>query len=103
MGIEDILHTFERTTSQFLSREEFAPKLRSGKKLRVKYGIDLKPSALHIGHAVNLWLLRALQDEGHRAVIVFSDYTSRMGDLDGRLDTISDIPEAEKRMEEMKQ
>ena len=91
MSVDDILTYFERTTHQFLSKDEFRAKLRSGKPLRVKYGIDVKTSSIHIGHAVNLWLLRSLQDLGHKVVLVFSDYTSRIGDLDGRLATISNI------------
>ncbi len=63
--------------------------------MRVKYSLDIKTPALHIGHAVNLWLLRAMQDEGHKAVIVFSDFTNRNGDDDGRLETIWNIPAAE--------
>ncbi len=88
VSVEDIVTYFERTTHQFLSKDEFRAKLRSGKQLRVKYEIDIKTSALHIGHAVNLWLLRSLQDAGHKTVIVFSDFTNRNGDLDGRLETI---------------
>lgn len=105
MAVEDILAKFERTTHQFLSKDEFVAKLRSGKPLRVKYGLDVKTSALHIGHAVNLWLLRGLQEAGHKVVIVFSDYTSRIGDLDGRLATISDISleEADKHIEDVTQ
>ncbi len=92
MSVEDILASFERTTDQFLSKEEFTAKLHAGKPLRIKYALDVKNAALHIGHAVNLWLLRRLQEEGHKAVIVFSDFTSRTGDLDGRLASISDVP-----------
>lgn len=103
MNIQDELAYFERTTDQFLSKDEFKAKLRSGRKLRIKYGVDVKTSTLHIGHAVNLWLMRRLQDLGHKVVIVFADFTSHVGDLDGRLDTISDIPqkEAEKNIEDL--
>jgi tyrosyl-tRNA synthetase len=103
MDVQDILAYFERTTEQFLSKDEFTAKLRSGKQLRIKYGVDVKTPTLHIGHAVNLWLIRRLQDAGHRVVIVFADFTSRVGDLDGRLETISDIPpkEVEKNIQEI--
>ena len=95
MSVEDILACFERTADQFISKEEFTAKLRSSKKLRIKYRLDVKNSALHIGHAVNLWLLRCLQDAGHKAVIVFSDFTSRTGHLGGQLENIVDIPAEE--------
>ncbi|MDE2336378.1 MAG: tyrosine--tRNA ligase [Alphaproteobacteria bacterium] len=95
MSVEDILACFDRITDQFLPREELAAKLHTGHPLRVKYGLDIKTPALHIGHAVNLWLLRALQDAGHAAVIVFSDFTNRNGDMDGRLETIWNVSAAE--------
>lgn len=93
--IDDILRTFERTTEQFLSEQEFRAKLKSGKQLRVKYMLDVKTPTLHIGHAVNLWLLRRLQDAGHKVVFLFADFTSRVGDTDGRLETIGEIPKKE--------
>ena len=95
MDVEDILAFFERTTEKFISKDEFASKLHSGKKLRIKYDLDVKSPGLHIGHAVNLWLLRCLQDAGHKAVIVFSDFTSNISGHDGRLAAISDIPPEE--------
>ena len=95
MSVEDTVAYFERTTDQFISKDEFLAKLRAGKKLRVKYRMDIKNATLHIGHAVNLWLLRKLQDEGHKAVIVFSDFTSRTGTSGGQLENITDIPAQE--------
>jgi tyrosyl-tRNA synthetase len=95
--INDIIAHFDRTADQFLSREEFKAKLRSGKPLRVKYGLDIRTPVLHLGHAVNLWLLRYLQDLGHKVVLVFGDFTTRIGDLDGRLETLADIPEEQIR------
>jgi tyrosyl-tRNA synthetase len=95
MDADDILSYFERTTDQFISKDEFLARLRSGKKLRIKYRLDVKNSALHIGQAVNLWLLRHLQDAGHTAVIVFSDFTTRAGQFGGQLEHIVDIPAEE--------
>jgi len=95
VSVEDTVAYFERTTDQFISKDEFLAKLRAGKKLRVKYRMDIKNATLHIGHAVNLWLLRKLQDEGHKAVIVFSDFTSRTGTSGGQLENITDIPAQE--------
>jgi tyrosyl-tRNA synthetase len=93
--INDILERFDRTVDQYLSRDEFRAKLRRGKPLRVKYSFDVRRPELHIGHAVNLWLLRELQDMGHKVVIVFGDFTARISDLDGRLDTTMDMLEEE--------
>lgn len=80
--------SFERTADQFFSKEELKSRLRSSRPQRIKYTIDIKTNHLHIGHAVNLWMVRRLQERGHKAVIVFTDFTSRKGDDDGRLETI---------------
>ena len=95
--VNDILAHFDRTVDQFLSRDEFKAKLRAGQPLRVKHGLDIRTPVLHIGHAVNLWLLRHLQELGHKVILVFGDFTTRIGDLDGRLETLTDIPEEEIR------
>lgn len=80
-NIEDVLDIFDRVAEAYYSKEEFLEKLRSGRKLRVKYGIDIGSPVLHIGHAANLWLLRALQDLGHRAIFILSDFTPRVAGL----------------------
>lgn len=90
--INDILKRFERTSDQFFSKGEFRAKLRSGKKLRIKYGVDVTAPTLHIGHAVNLWLLRSMQNMGHKVIFVIGDFTTRIGDPDGRMETRPVIP-----------
>ncbi len=90
--ILDIITSFERTADQFFSKEELRARLKSSRPQRIKYTIDIKTEHLHIGHAVNLWMMRRLQERGHKAVIVFTDFTSRQGDDDGRLETIKSYP-----------
>ena len=46
-----------------------------GQQLRIKYGVDLTAPHLHIGHAVNLWMMRQLQDMGHK--VQFLSYSSK--------------------------
>lgn len=75
-----ILAHFERLTDQLHSRDELLAKLSQGRPLRVKFGIDLTAPGLHIGHAVNLWLLRDLQGMGHKVVLILGDFTTRIGD-----------------------
>ncbi|MEZ0226649.1 MAG: tyrosine--tRNA ligase [Alphaproteobacteria bacterium] len=86
-NIDAILSHFDRTADQYFSKEEFADKLRCGRPLRIKYGVDVRTPLLHIGHAVNLWLMRYLQEMGHKVVFVIGDFTTRIGDPDGRLET----------------
>src|SRR6476660_1355277 len=59
-------------------------KLRLGRPLRVKFGIDVTSPDIHIGRAVPLQRMRAFQDEGHIGVLIVGDYTTRIGDPSGR-------------------
>nr|BBH90755.1 tyrosine--tRNA ligase [Thermosporothrix sp. COM3] len=79
-----LLARFARTTESMVSSEEFQDLLRSGRQLRIKYGVDVTAPFLHIGHAVNLWMTRQLQDLGHKAVFLIGDFTTRIGDPTGR-------------------
>jgi len=59
-------------------------KLKRGKPLRVKLGIDVTSPDIHVGRAVPLQRMRAFQDEGHTGVLIIGDYTTRIGDPSGR-------------------
>src|SRR4051812_45110001 len=59
-------------------------KLKLGRPLRVKLGIDVTSPDVHIGRAVQLQRLGAFQDDGHIAVLIVGDYTTRIGDPSGR-------------------
>ncbi len=63
---------------------ELAGKLATGRRLRVKLGLDPTASDLHLGHAVVLRTLRRFQDAGHVAVLILGDFTARVGDPSGR-------------------
>jgi tyrosyl-tRNA synthetase len=59
-------------------------RVREGRPLRVKFGIDPTSADLHLGHTVVLQKLREFQDAGHTAVLIVGDYTARVGDPSGR-------------------
>jgi tyrosyl-tRNA synthetase len=59
-------------------------KLRLGRPLRVKLGIDVTSPDIHVGRAIPLQRMRAFQDEGHTGVLIIGDYTTRIGDPSGR-------------------
>jgi tyrosyl-tRNA synthetase len=59
-------------------------KLKLGRPLRVKLGIDVTSPDIHVGRGIPLQRLRAFQDEGHKAVFIVGDYTTRIGDPSGR-------------------
>jgi len=59
-------------------------KLKLGRSLRVKLGIDVTSPDIHIGRGIPFQRMRAFQDEGHKAVFIVGDYTTRIGDPSGR-------------------
>lgn len=59
-------------------------RLREGRPLRVKLGIDPTAPDIHLGHVVVLEKLRQFQAAGHTAVLIIGDYTARVGDPSGR-------------------
>lgn len=69
-----------RAVSEVIDRKHLELALKSGKKLRIKLGIDPTGSHLHLGHAVPLWKLRTFQDLGHKVVLIIGDFTGLIGD-----------------------
>ena len=59
-------------------------KLKLGRPLRIKLGIDVTSPDIHIGRAIPLQRMRAFQDAGHVGVLIVGDYTTRIGDPSGR-------------------
>jgi tyrosyl-tRNA synthetase len=59
-------------------------KLKLGRPLRVKLGIDVTSPDIHVGRAIPLQRMRAFQDQGHVGVLIVGDYTTRIGDPSGR-------------------
>ena len=58
-------------------------KLKLGRPLRIKLGIDPTSPDLHLGFAYALENLRAFQEAGHEIVLIVGDYTARIGDPSG--------------------
>ncbi|MDP7552581.1 MAG: tyrosine--tRNA ligase, partial [Nitrospinaceae bacterium] len=97
-----LLESFARTSEEIFSLNEFEELLKSGKQIRIKYGVDVTSPFLHIGHAVNLWMMRELQELGHKVIFLIGDFTTQIGDPTGRSDTRPIIlrEEIEKNAEE---
>ena len=64
----------------FPSREELSAYLLGGKKLKIYLGVDATGPELHIGHATNLIFLEKLRRLGHEIILLFGDFTARIGD-----------------------
>lgn len=84
MNTDEILKDITRGAVDVVSREDLAKKLSSGKKLRVKLGVDPTSRDLHLGHSVVLDKLRRFQDLGHTAVLIIGDFTAQVGDPSGK-------------------
>ncbi len=69
-----------RNVEEIFERESLVRKLKSGKQLRIKHGIDPTGPKIHIGRAVQFWKLRAFQDLGHQIVLIIGDFTAQIGD-----------------------
>jgi tyrosyl-tRNA synthetase len=69
-----------RGVEEIIDRKHLEDKLASGKKLRLKLGIDPTAPKIHIGRAVVLWKLRAFQELGHKIVLIIGDFTGLIGD-----------------------
>jgi tyrosyl-tRNA synthetase len=66
--------------AEVVPREELDVKLRLGRPLRVKLGLDPTAGDVTLGWTVVLRKLRAFQDLGHTAVLIVGDYTAQIGD-----------------------
>jgi tyrosyl-tRNA synthetase len=77
-------HPFAKNTIQVLPEGELEKKLETGKKLKIKLGMDPTSPDLHLGHAVVLSKLKEFQDAGHDVIFLIGDFTARIGDPTGR-------------------
>ena len=75
---------FTRNAVDVLPDGGLEAKLKLGRPLRVKLGIDVTSPDIHVGRAVPLQRMRAFQDAGHVGVLIIGDYTTRIGDPSGR-------------------
>jgi tyrosyl-tRNA synthetase len=58
-------------------------KLKLGRPLRVKLGVDPTSPDVHLGFAYVLERLADFQKDGHTVVLIVGDYTARIGDPSG--------------------
>src|SRR5215210_5104813 len=81
---EESLELLKRGAAQIISEEELLAKLRLGRPLNIKLGVDPTAPDIHLGFTVALQKLRQFQDLGHRAVLIIGDFTAMIGDPTGR-------------------
>ena len=91
---KSVIDTDEKKIEELLTRgvedifvkDSLLKKLRSGKQLRVKLGIDPTSPHIHLGRAVVLRKLKAFQDLGHKIVLIVGDFTAQIGDASDKLE-----------------
>lgn len=81
------LELIKRKSVQIFSEDELESKLKSRKKLLIKFGADPSRPDLHLGHTVPLRVLKTFQDLGHEVVFVIGDFTAMIGDPTGKSKT----------------
>jgi len=80
----DIDYILKRGVAEIISETELRKLLRSGKKLRIKEGLDPSRPDIHVGHMAALRKMRQFQELGHQIVIIIGDWTAQIGDPSGR-------------------
>ncbi len=75
--LNNLLHKW---VSRIIDEKNLTKRLESGKKLRIKFGIDPTAPIVHIGHAVPILKLREFQKLGHQIIVLIGDATAQVGD-----------------------
>ena len=91
----NLIEELKRTQEDIFSLKGLKELFDSKKQIRVKYGVDVTAPYLHIGHAVNLWMMRKFQDYGHKVIFLIGDFTTKIGDPTGKNKTRPIIPQKE--------
>ncbi|PIU98673.1 tyrosine--tRNA ligase [Candidatus Wolfebacteria bacterium CG03_land_8_20_14_0_80_40_12] len=84
-----------RGVEEIIEKESLIRKLKSGKQLRIKLGIDPTTPELHLGNAVVLWKLKEFQDLGHAIIFIIGDFTAQIGDPTDKLSVRKTLAEKE--------
>ena len=84
---EEQLHIIKSGVAQIVPESALLEKLKRGKPLNIKLGVDPTAPDIHLGHAVPLRKLRQFQDLGHHVTLIIGDGTALIGDPSGRNST----------------
>ena len=87
MDIQETLAHLTAGTDTCISTKDLEEKLKLGRPLRVKLGVDPTAPDIHFGHTVAMQKLRQFQDLGHQAVLIIGDFTAMIGDPTGKSTT----------------
>ena len=93
--VNAVLKELKEGAVQIVPESDLLKKLSSGKKLKIKLGMDPTAPDLHLGHAVVLSKLKQFQDLGHEVIFLIGDFTGRIGDPSGRSKTRPSLSDEE--------
>jgi len=79
-GADKITELLTRGVEEVISHDDLEKKLRSGAKLRIKFGTDPTSPNIHLGRSVPILKLKDFQDLGHKIVFIVGDFTGTIGD-----------------------
>jgi len=85
--VAEALELVKRGCDELIVEEELARKLQTGRKLRIKLGLDPTAPDLHLGHTVVINKLRHFQELGHQVQFLIGDFTGMIGDPSGKNQT----------------
>ena len=83
-GVEDVI-----------VKEHLEAQLKSGKELRIKFGIDPTTPDIHLGPSIPFRKLKQFQDLGHKIILIIGDFTAMIGDPSGRSETRKQLTKKE--------
>lgn len=86
-SVEEQLHIIRSGAAQIVPESALLDKLKRGRRLNVKLGVDPTAPDIHLGHAVPLRKLRQFQEIGHQVTLIIGDGTALIGDPSGRNST----------------
>ena len=85
--VTEALARIKRGCDELIVEEELVRKLKTGRALRIKLGLDPTAPDLHLGHTVVINKLRHFQDLGHQVQFLIGDFTGMIGDPTGKNQT----------------
>jgi len=85
--VAEALALIKRGCDELLVEDELAGKLATGRRLRIKLGLDPTAPDLHLGHTVVINKLRHFQQLGHQVQFLIGDFTGMIGDPTGKNQT----------------
>ena len=83
MNTGDFKYLLRRAVAEIIIEEKMVKLLKSGKKLRLKFGLDPSAPDLTLGHTVVFRKLRQFQELGHQVILIVGDWTAQIGDPSG--------------------